>query len=311
MVAFVGSQSAEVRFIIKEKIGKEDVRLIIHKILNNNAIVVKENGQERIVMGPGIAFGKKKKDPIQATKIEKMFIPSFENAEQFKEILTTTPLEIIDLSERIISHAEGELQTPFHDYIHVSLTDHLAHAVRLAREQLVVHNRLAEEIRLLYGPEYAIGEWAVLEIERALQVTLPKEEAANIALHLYNARQTHPNMATALQTVTLLNELREQIEVFFGQTIETSSMTYYRFFTHMKLVLARIEQGETLHDMDDVILSAVKTRYAEAYACASQMGNWLTVELDTRVPESEIGYMALHIERIRPDLERSSTYENL
>ena len=63
--------------------------------------------------------------------------------------------------------------------------------------------------------------------------------------------------------------------------------------------------------MDDVILSAVKTRYAEAYACASQMGNWLTVELDTSVPESEIGYMALHIERIRPDLERSSTYENL
>ncbi|MDQ6468416.1 CAT RNA binding domain-containing protein [Exiguobacterium acetylicum] len=45
----------------KEKTGKEDVRLIIHKILNNNAVVVKENGQERIIMGPGIAFGKKKK----------------------------------------------------------------------------------------------------------------------------------------------------------------------------------------------------------------------------------------------------------
>ncbi|ASI36693.1 MULTISPECIES: PRD domain-containing protein [unclassified Exiguobacterium] len=279
--------------------------MIIHKVLNNNAIVTKEQGQERIIMGPGIAFGKKKKDPVDPSKIEKMFIPSFENAELFKEILTTTPLEIIDLSEQIISYAEGELQTPFHDYIHVSLTDHLAHAVRLARENLVVHNRLAEEIRLLYTAEYKIGAWAVAQIEQTLAVVLPKEEAANIALHLFNARQQHPNMATALQTATLLNELREQIESFFGQTIETTSMTYYRFFTHMKLVLARIEQGQTLHDMDDVILSAVKTRYADAFRCAESMAAWLEQELKTTVPDSEVGYMALHVERIRPDLERS------
>nr|WP_026827144.1 PRD domain-containing protein [Exiguobacterium sp. 17-1] len=285
--------------------------MIIHKVLNNNAIVTKEQGQERIIMGPGIAFGKKKKDPVDPTKIEKMFIPSFENAEQFKEILTTTPLDIIDLSEQIISYAEGELKTPFHDYIHVSLTDHLAHAVRLAREQLVVHNRLAEEIRLLYTAEYQIGEWAVAHIEQKLTVSLPKEEAANIALHLYNARQRHPNMATALQTATLLNELREQIEVFFGQTIETTSMTYYRFFTHMKLVLARIEQGQTLHDMDDVILSAVQTRYTDAFRCAENMADWLEQELQTTVPLSEVGYMALHVERIRPDFERSNSHENL
>ncbi|MET4655520.1 beta-glucoside operon transcriptional antiterminator [Exiguobacterium sp. PvP048] len=262
-------------------------------------------------MGPGIAFGKRKKDPVDPTKIEKMFIPSFENAEQFKEILTTTPLDIIDLSEQIISYAEGELKTPFHDYIHVSLTDHLAHAVRLAREQLVVHNRLAEEIRLLYTAEYQIGEWAVAHIEQKLAVSLPKEEAANIALHLYNARQRHPNMATALQTATLLNELREQIEAFFGQTIETTSMTYYRFFTHMKLVLARIEQGQTLHDIDDVILSAVKTRYTDAFRCAENMAAWLEQELQTTVPQSEVGYMALHVERIRPYFERSKSHENL
>ncbi|MDW2885105.1 PRD domain-containing protein [Exiguobacterium artemiae] len=283
----------------------------MHKVLNNNAIVTKEQGQERIIMGPGIAFGKKKKDPVDPTKIEKMFIPSFENAEQFKEILTTTPLDIIDLSEQIISYAEGELKTPFHDYIHVSLTDHLAHAVRLAREQLVVHNRLAEEIRLLYTAEYQIGEWAVAHIEQKLAVSLPKEEAANIALHLYNARQRHPNMATALQTATLLNELREQIEAFFDQTIETTSMTYYRFFTHMKLVLARIEQGQTLHDMDDVILSAVKTRYTDAFRCAENMAAWLEQELQTTVPQSEVGYMALHVERIRPDFERGKSHENL
>jgi beta-glucoside operon transcriptional antiterminator len=79
----------------------------------------------------------------------------------------------------------------------------------------------------------------------------------------------------------------------------------------MKLVLARIEQGQTLHDMDDVILSAVQTRYTDAFRCAENMASWLEQELQTTVPQSEVGYMALHVERIRPDFERGTSYENL
>ncbi|MEK4316923.1 CAT RNA binding domain-containing protein, partial [Bacillus sp. FSL R7-0229] len=36
----------------------------IYKILNNNAVVVKEGDQEKIVMGPGIAFQKGKNDVV-------------------------------------------------------------------------------------------------------------------------------------------------------------------------------------------------------------------------------------------------------
>ena len=46
----------------------------INKILNNNAVIIIEDGMEKIVLGPGIAFQKSKNDIIQEQKIEKVFI---------------------------------------------------------------------------------------------------------------------------------------------------------------------------------------------------------------------------------------------
>jgi len=41
----------------------------INRILNNNVVVVKEGDEEIIVMGSGIAFGKKKNDVIVVDKV--------------------------------------------------------------------------------------------------------------------------------------------------------------------------------------------------------------------------------------------------
>ena len=47
----------------------------IGKILNNNVVVIFEEGRtEKIVMGRGIAFGKKVGDTIDEEKIDKTFL---------------------------------------------------------------------------------------------------------------------------------------------------------------------------------------------------------------------------------------------
>lgn len=79
--------------------------LKIYKVLNNNAAIIKEDGQEKIVMGPGIAFQKGKNDTIPRNKVEKIFTIHEEN-EKFKQILETLPEEHIEGAEEIISYAE-------------------------------------------------------------------------------------------------------------------------------------------------------------------------------------------------------------
>ena len=48
-------------------------------------------------------------------------------------------------------------------------------------------NALHTEVRLFYPKEYAVGCYALAEIQRRFQVELPEDEAASIALHLLNA----------------------------------------------------------------------------------------------------------------------------
>lgn len=50
--------------------------MIINKIFNNNVVLSEEKGQEVIVMGRGLAFGKKVGDGLEVEKIEKRYVLS-------------------------------------------------------------------------------------------------------------------------------------------------------------------------------------------------------------------------------------------
>ena len=63
------------------------------KALNNNTALVKENSQEFIVMGSGIAFNKKKNDVIDEKKIEKKYHLSLALKRAKENLYFGTPLE--------------------------------------------------------------------------------------------------------------------------------------------------------------------------------------------------------------------------
>lgn len=46
----------------------------ITKILNNNAVVVLDNEREKIAVGSGVAFNKKRNDIVNLDRIEKIFV---------------------------------------------------------------------------------------------------------------------------------------------------------------------------------------------------------------------------------------------
>ncbi len=117
----------------------------INKILNNNAIVVKDWEGEKIVFGSGIAFQKRKNDPVDQTRIEKIFVMKDQaKHQQFEEILSTLPEEHIQVSEDIISYAESQLGVVINEHIHIALTDHLSFALDRLAKGMVIKNTLLE-----------------------------------------------------------------------------------------------------------------------------------------------------------------------
>jgi beta-glucoside operon transcriptional antiterminator len=75
----------------------------IKKILNNSAVVVKDADGEKIVMGEGIGFQKRKNDPVNQDKIDKVFVVKDPNEhKKFEEILQFLPEEHIQAAEELM-----------------------------------------------------------------------------------------------------------------------------------------------------------------------------------------------------------------
>ena len=97
------------------------------KLLNNNVAVVRtEDKMQAIIMGPGIAFQKKKGDLIHSEKVEKIFtLKNEESQHNFSTLLKDIPLDFITTSYEIIENAITKFSYPVQEYLYVTLTDHI------------------------------------------------------------------------------------------------------------------------------------------------------------------------------------------
>ena len=77
----------------------------IFKVLNNNvAVILNEDGQEKIVMGRGICFKKKAGGDLNPEAIDKTFFLSGTEAHnKFQVLIRDVPMEHIAIGEEIIS----------------------------------------------------------------------------------------------------------------------------------------------------------------------------------------------------------------
>jgi transcriptional antiterminator len=88
-----------------------------------------------------------------------------------------------------------------------------------------------------------------------------------------------------------IDQLRKDLRI----TIDENSISYTRLTNHLKYLLLRLDTKEKLQ-MD--ISDFTKTKFPFAYEQATNMCQQLSKVLDKEIPETEIGYLALHLERI-------------
>ncbi|GAE25434.1 SacPA operon antiterminator [Halalkalibacter wakoensis JCM 9140] len=272
----------------------------INRLLNNNVVVVKEGEEEIIVMGSGIAFGKRKNDIISPDKIEKVFVMKDKvEYEKFTQIIDQLPEEHIALAEEIITYAEKVLKTKLHEHVHVALTDHVSFAIERKKQGFQLKNKLLNEIRVLYSAEYEIGLWALQFINDKLEVQLPEDEAGHIALHLHTAKLNTYTMDETVSTTVLVNELIQKIESKLGVKVEEDSISYQRLMTHLNFALRRVSEGKPFDDVDHDMNELVKEKHKSAYNTAVELGHYLLESYEYVLPPSELVYLTLHIQRIQ------------
>ncbi|KHL96182.1 levansucrase [Paenibacillus sp. IHB B 3415] len=271
----------------------------IKKILNNNAVVVNDLGVEKIVMGSGIAFQKRKNDIIDPSLIEKVFI--MDDPDQYghlQEMLRTLPEEEIAVSEQIISYAERELEVTFKEHIHIALTDHLSFALERIGKGTVIQNTLLAEIRILYPREFQIGLHAKSIISDKLQVDIPDDEVGYIAMHIHTAWKNTGARGTDAEMAAMIRDIAEGMEQAAGIPLERGSANYERLVTQLENILQSDETGKLLNELNPEIVRIAKERYARTYSQAKVVGDQVEEDYGYTLIDSQLVFITLEIDRI-------------
>lgn len=268
----------------------------IKKILNNNAVVVTDNNKEKIAIGTGISFQKKKNDIINPSKIEKLFV--MKENEKFQQLLLQIPEEHFDISEEIITYAEEYLGAKLNDHIHIGLTDHLSFAIDRVRDGINLNNKLFHEIKILYKKEFEIGMWAISHIKKRINLQMNVDEAAYIALHIHTAKIQGGDMKQTLRQTAIISNMIQIIKEFLKIDIDEDELSYQRLMTHLRYAVSRIS-NDKFRSIDDEMLKMFITKFPIAYNCAKKVALDLSQTHAIQLPEHELGYLTLHIERLR------------
>ncbi len=274
--------------------------MLIDKIYNNNVVQSKdEQGHEIVVMGRGIAFGRKPGDKVEADKVEKTFTQiDRQMTSKLVSLLTEIPIDYFQLVEQIIKDAKIRLGKKLNDNLIITLTDHIFFATKRIREGIIVRNGLLWETKRIYPEEFAIGKQALQQVEARYQVSLPEDEAAFIALHLINA-QLGEELPTVVEMTKIMKNILEIVRMHFMISLDEDSLNYYRFITHLKFFTQRLVTEKLYSDdQDDELFLLVKKKYPETYRCTEKIRRYIQTEYNYNLTNEELLYFTVHLERL-------------
>ena len=278
----------------------------IIKILNNNAFISQDDtGNEVVVMGVGIAFGKKNGQIVEPSNRYKIFSNiNSKIIDRFKNVFSDIPEDYLEITERLIFVMEKEYGKKIDDIIYVSLTEHLHGAIERINKGIEVANPLLMDIKRLFKDEFEVGMLGVKEVNQRFDVAFSEDEAAYIAQHLINGQLD--NLVDINDMSKLMQEIINIIKFTFRIEFNEESIYYYRFVTHLKFFAQRVIDKQIYTSENDDMFDLFKEKYVESYECVVKIGNYLSKNYHYHLNSDEQLYLLLHIEKITKNAKITS-----
>ena len=131
------------------------------------------------------------------------------------------------------------------------------------------------------------------------QPAYSEEEAGFIALHIHSLK-TKDKLSNTVKYAYICNSALEIIEDELAIEVDRKSLDYARFASHIRYAVERIIKGKPIKNE---LLPAIKRTYKDSYRMAKMVGKMMAEELYADVPQEELGYLTLHIERLKNALD--------
>ncbi len=271
------------------------------KALNHNAVLALESGTnaEYLIMGKGIGFGKKVSERIELGEDSVIYsLQSVSKRGKAKELFQEIDAKYLEMANAILNEAEKEFGKIDREIL-FPMADHIAFAVKRMKRGETITNLLTQDIRVLFYKEFKVASLIrdVLSCEEGLEI--PDDEIGYVALHVHSATDGE-KVSNAMQIAAAVRECVTLIEQDAGRCIDVQTLSYNRLMNHIKYMAARAVRGEKLKvNMNQYI----QQEFPRSYEIADTVCDHFGKQLGKKLPDTEIGYLAMHIERVYTDEE--------
>ncbi|MFW7432734.1 PRD domain-containing protein [Vagococcus carniphilus] len=270
------------------------------KKINHNAVLIEENGIEKIAMGKGIGFSVKPGEVFDEATVDKFFtLDSKENIKMFSELASQIPLEYIEFAEEIISYIKKEIDTPLNSNIYVALTDHIYFAIQRQKDDSQVTAIMLPEMKLLYPKEFQVAADVVDQINQRYQTKLGSNEIGFITMHIINAELGERNSLNGLKIMEITSFILQLIEKENQIKLNKNSLSYNRLLVHLKFLAKRLIYQETLTEDDSFEFFDPAFKKSNHFKIAEKIADEVRKTYQMDMHDNEKMYLAIHLNRIK------------
>ncbi len=267
----------------------------ILRVLNNNTLLIKDEEDELIVMAKGLGFSKKAGQKVEIPRNAKRYKmqKSYHPKQKSNDIIDYIDPVYIEIASEIIQLIKDKFGKVEHDIL-FSLADHLYFAIKRIKEDNGPSNPFYTDIQLVFPDEYEVALKARDIIRKYTGVWVSADEVGFITLHIHSAISVN-KVGESMEVIRVIRDCFKKMQKDLNIRIDSNSLSYIRLMNHIKFLLLRLNNEEELQ-MD--ITSFTKEKFPFAYQQAKLMCEALAKVLKKPLPDSELGYLALHLERI-------------
>lgn len=268
----------------------------ITKILNHNTVLAlnQEDNLENLVMGKGVGFGRKPGERVD-------FAPDATVYQLSQKCDRGNPRDLVkridplylNIANAIILDAKntfGQVDTS----ILIPMADHIAFAAQRIQKNAPIGNPLTQDIKALFPDEFQVARRGGDLIAEQTGLQFSDDELGYIALHIHSALESM-QVSQAMQTAAIIRTCVDLVQQAAGVTLDVNSLSYNHLMSHIKYMAARLLKGERL-SMD--VNHIMRVSCPRAFDISEEICRQLERTLGHPVDEVEIGYLAMHVQRV-------------
>lgn len=268
----------------------------IAKTLNHNSFIGVEesSNQEYLVMGKGIAFGKKPGQRVQPGENARIYsLTELTERGNARAIVQGVSPDSLELASAVLDRAEKEFGKIDRSIV-FPMADHLDFAIRRIQNGEQISNPLTDDIRVMFYKEYKVASCIRELLKERLQIEIDEHEIGYIALHVHSAI-VEEKVSQAMEVARAVRESISLVENITGHKIDIMSLSYNRLMNHIRYMVARAVSGEKLKmNINDYM----SVKFPAAFRAAEKICKEMEISLKLPMEDIEIGYLAMHMERM-------------